>query len=524
MRRLALIIYWIALLVTVSLAQSTGPTTIVRFGSTLPTTCNPSGPNVFFKTSATVGLYQCLTLNNWTAVGAGGGGSGTVTVVGAGNLTSTAIVTGGGSQTIQTPSATATLDSSGNVSTPGSMSTGVGGSVAGTLELIQGTAPSAGTTSIKIYAPASVTSYILKLPAAAASGIGHYVNSSGVVTQSISAVVEADITLADNTTNNVSITAHGFAPKAPNDATKYLDGTGAYSVPAGGGGGGSQTPWTATIDGDGFSLTDSGDLIPRAGSILGSAALPWLSTFTGNTTQYESVVQTAGIITHSALGSATNIGITLTAKGTGQIKVTSLGSASSPSLVVGAEGIYSRANGALNIQNPAFGATSNHFEFVGQNWFSMTAGTQVQWASSTTDSVSGVDTGIKRNAVAVVEVNNGTAGGFGLLLAGRVVTAKTSNYTVVTADKSTFFSNTGAAGGVTFTLPTAAVGNTYEFYRDANQTVTIVAGASTTIRVGASVTAAAGNITLDAVGSRIRLVAISTTQWVGDLSGAATFN
>jgi len=58
---------------------------------------------------------------------------------------------------------------------------------------------------------------------------------------SYSAVVEADITLANNTTNNVSITKHGFAPIAPNDATKYLDGTGAYSVPAGGGGGISQS-------------------------------------------------------------------------------------------------------------------------------------------------------------------------------------------------------------------------------------------------------------------------------------------
>lgn len=48
---------------------------------------------------------------SWTAPS----GSGTVTVVGAGSLTSTALVTGGGSQTIQTPSATATLDSSGNV-------------------------------------------------------------------------------------------------------------------------------------------------------------------------------------------------------------------------------------------------------------------------------------------------------------------------------------------------------------------------------------------------------------------------
>lgn len=44
-------------------------------------------------------------------------------------------------------------------------------------------------------------------------------------------VVEADLNLTDVTTANVSTTKHGFAPKLPNDATKYLDGTGAYSVP-----------------------------------------------------------------------------------------------------------------------------------------------------------------------------------------------------------------------------------------------------------------------------------------------------
>lgn len=37
-------------------------------------------------------------------------------------------------------------------------------------------------------------------------------------------------------TNLVSSTAAGLAPKFPNDATKYLDGTGAYSIPAGNGG------------------------------------------------------------------------------------------------------------------------------------------------------------------------------------------------------------------------------------------------------------------------------------------------
>lgn len=44
------------------------------------------------------------------------------------------------------------------------------------------------------------------------------------------AVTEAKQTLADNTTNDVSITKHGYAPKAPNDATTFLDGTGAYDT------------------------------------------------------------------------------------------------------------------------------------------------------------------------------------------------------------------------------------------------------------------------------------------------------
>lgn len=45
---------------------------------------------------------------------------------------------------------------------------------------------------------------------------------------------------ADVTNNNVTSGHHGLAPKIPNDATKFLDGTGAYTVPSGvvGGSGG----------------------------------------------------------------------------------------------------------------------------------------------------------------------------------------------------------------------------------------------------------------------------------------------
>lgn len=48
--------------------------------------------------------------------------------------------------------------------------------------------------------------------------------SNGVVT-------EAMQLLSDNTTANVSTTAHGYAPKAPNDMTKFLNGVGTYTTP-----------------------------------------------------------------------------------------------------------------------------------------------------------------------------------------------------------------------------------------------------------------------------------------------------
>jgi hypothetical protein len=58
---------------------------------------------------------------------------------------------------------------------------------------------------------------------------------NGAATPAYAAVKDSDLATTDITTNNVSTSKHGFAPKLPNDATKYLDGTGAYSVPAGGG-------------------------------------------------------------------------------------------------------------------------------------------------------------------------------------------------------------------------------------------------------------------------------------------------
>lgn len=44
-------------------------------------------------------------------------------------------------------------------------------------------------------------------------------------------VTEAKQTLADNTTNDVSTSAHGYAPKLSNTSTTYLSGVGTYTTP-----------------------------------------------------------------------------------------------------------------------------------------------------------------------------------------------------------------------------------------------------------------------------------------------------
>lgn len=55
---------------------------------------------------------------------------------------------------------------------------------------------------------------------------------NGAIPPAFAQVKDSDLSTSDITTNNVTAAKHGFTPKLPNDATKYLDGTGAYTVPA----------------------------------------------------------------------------------------------------------------------------------------------------------------------------------------------------------------------------------------------------------------------------------------------------
>lgn len=59
----------------------------------------------------------------------------------------------------------------------------------------------------------------------------------------------------------------------------------------------------------------------------------------------------------------------------------------------------------------------------------------------------------------------------------RAEVAKTANYTVLPSDNGKLFTNTGASGAVTFTLPTRAAGYKLGFFVVADQNVTVSSAA-----------------------------------------------
>jgi len=67
------------------------------------------------------------------------------------------------------------------------------------------------------------------------AGGGLYTSRSVTGANIKALVTDANMTTSDITTNDVSTAKHGFAPKAPNDTTKFLRGDGTWAVPAGGG-------------------------------------------------------------------------------------------------------------------------------------------------------------------------------------------------------------------------------------------------------------------------------------------------
>jgi hypothetical protein len=83
-------------------------------------------------------------------------------------------------------------------------------------------------------------------PARLAVGSATQVLHGGASVPAYSAVLPADLDVsADNTTANATTGHHGLLPKLDSSASKYLDGSGAWSTPSGGGGGGTTSNFPA---------------------------------------------------------------------------------------------------------------------------------------------------------------------------------------------------------------------------------------------------------------------------------------
>lgn len=83
-----------------------------------------------------------------------------------------------------------------------------------------------------------------------------------------------------------------------------------------------------------------------------------------------------------------------------------------------------------------------------------------------------------------------------------------------TSDVGGVHTNTGAAGATQLALPGAAALYTYTFVVTAAQHLRVDAATGDTIRLNSSVSASAGYVRSNAIGSSITLVAVDTTQWI----------
>ena len=205
------------------------------------------------------------------------------------------------------------------------------------------------------------------------SGTQSYLTYDGtqfILTAPIAGTPDTNVTFTDNTTGNVSTTAHGYAPKLPNDATKYFDGTGAYSVPPGNNAfgtingivqaNGSGTASAVTI-GTGLSFS-GGTLSSTAGggetvlldtkTASSSASLDFISDITSSYSKYFFVVN--DIVTSTSdymtMFASTDNGSTWTADIRTKVANTSIVDTTAP--------VYSNGTGTTGVILEASGGSS----------------------------------------------------------------------------------------------------------------------------------------------------------------------
>ena len=106
------------------------------------------------------------------------------------------------------------------------------------------------------------------------------------------------------------------------------------------------------------------------------------------------------------------------------------------------------------------------------------------------------------------------------------VLPKTAGYALLSTDSGKVLTNTAAAGTVIFTLPAATLGLTYSFSVEAAFILEILAVGTDVLRIGATTSAAAGNLQSSVVGSTLVLVCTRAGFWttMGGISGTWTVN
>lgn len=163
-----------------------------------------------------------------------------------------------------------------------------GAGAAGYVELTQGTAPSAGTTSIKLYAPASVTSYIRTFEGSAGS-TGYYkgtVSGTTVTDSKVATIPAADVAsgaLANGmtaTTQSAGSADTKVATDAYADVAARATALGTFASPNTAAG---AITWTAPV----YTIFTSAGAtrtytLPAASSYTGQAVILYVAVGTGH--------------------------------------------------------------------------------------------------------------------------------------------------------------------------------------------------------------------------------------------------
>lgn len=224
------------------------------------------------------------------------------------------------------------------------------------------------------------------------------------VANTISNLTDGSLSLTDVTTNDVSTSKHGFAPKLPNDITKFLNGVGTYTVPSGGGGGSGTVigPVSSTQDAvvrwnssDGVTVADSvviiddpsGDIITPGAVIVGDGS--------GSTGRAAFSGSTSGTVTLTVANAA----------GTHTIKLPTADGSADQVLKTDGSGQWGWADAGAGTVTHTGGNLTSNAVVLGAG----TADTKVV-AGITTNGTSKITLGEAGTSVGTVDFKNATSG------------------------------------------------------------------------------------------------------------------